>query len=185
MNPILTMRSDEAIMQQVAGGDVRQLGELYARHKQPLFGFLCGRTDRENAEDLLQMTFERVIKYRGSYKGPSFRAWLYTIARNTLHDRQRVEGRLPVKNGIDLAGLTSLTPSYESTLEQKETRKQSELALAALPAGYREVVDLAWKRGMKYAEIATVLGISEANVKVRVFRATKQLRINYAKLNRQ
>ena len=179
------MRSDEAIMQQVAAGDIRQLGELYARHKQSLFGFLCGRTDRETAEDLLQMTFERVIKYRGSYKGPSFRAWLFTIARNTLHDRQRADGRLPVKNGVDLARLTNLTPSHETAMEHQETREQSQSALAALPAGYREVVDLAWKRGMKYAEIAAVLGISEANVKVRVFRATKQLRLNYAKLNRQ
>ena len=70
-------------------------------------------------------------------------------------------------------------------MERQETRVQSQSALAALPVGYREVIDLAWKRGMKYAEIAAVLGISEANVKVRVFRATKQLRLNYAKLNRQ
>ncbi|MEM6769075.1 MAG: sigma-70 family RNA polymerase sigma factor [Bacteroidota bacterium] len=179
------MRSDEVIMQQVAAGDIRQLGELYARHKQPLFGFLCGRTDRETAQDLLQNTFERVIKYRNSYKGPSFRTWLFTIARNTLHDRQRAAGKLPVKNGVDLAQLKHLVPSYDTEMERAETRAQSKAALASLPDAYREVIDLAWKRGLKYAEIAAVLGISEANVKVRVFRATKQLRLNYAKLNRQ
>ena len=46
-------------------------------------------------------------------------------------------------------------------------------------------MDLVWKRGLKYAEIGEVLGISEANVKVRIHRATKQLRLNYAKLNEQ
>lgn len=179
------MHTDETIMQRVATGDIRQLTELYDRYKQPLFGFLCGRTDRATAEDLLQVSFERVIRYRSSYKGPSFRAWLYTIARNALNDRQRTDGKLPVKNGMDLGLLTNTTPSCEAAWERREERAQSRSALAALPDNYREVIDLAWKRGMKYAEIAAVLGISETNVKVRVHRATKQLRINYAKLNRQ
>ncbi|MEM9258217.1 MAG: sigma-70 family RNA polymerase sigma factor, partial [Bacteroidota bacterium] len=135
------------------------------------------------AEDLLQAVFERVIKYRNSYKGPSFRSWLYAIARNALHDRQRREGRMPRKNGVDLGELPLTTPSVESDWEDRETRNQSLAALAALPANYREVVDLAWKRGLKYAEIAAVLGISEANVKVRMYRATKQLKVNYAKLS--
>jgi RNA polymerase sigma factor (sigma-70 family) len=179
------MHSDESIMQQVADGDIRQLGQLYDRYKQPLYGFLCGRTDRATAEDLLQTSFERVIKYRGSFKGPSFRAWLYTIARNALSDRQRADGKIPVKNGMDLTTLKNITPSCHEAWEKKEIKKQSESSLAALPENYREVVDMAWKRGMKYAEIATVLGTSEANVKVRIHRATKQLRVNYAKLNRQ
>ncbi|MEM9525593.1 MAG: sigma-70 family RNA polymerase sigma factor [Bacteroidota bacterium] len=178
------MHSDEAIMQAVAAGDLQQLSQLYRRYRDPLYGFLLRRANEPAvAEDLLQAVFERVIKYRSSYKGPSFRSWLYAIARNALHDRQRREGRMPRKNGVDLGELPLTTPSVESDWEDREIRSQSLAALAALPANYREVVDLAWKRGLKYAEIAAVLGISEANVKVRMYRATKQLKVNYAKLS--
>ena len=171
-------------MQQVAAGDLHQLTELYDRHKRPLFGYLCGRTDRATAEDLLQTSFERVIRYRASYRGPSFRAWLYTIARNALTDQRKADGRLPVSDNADLNRVGGTTPSSLEDWERREVRQQSRSALAALPDNYREVVEMAWKRGMKYAEIAAVLGISETNVKVRIHRATKQLRVNYAKLNR-
>ncbi|MEL7159389.1 MAG: sigma-70 family RNA polymerase sigma factor [Bacteroidota bacterium] len=178
------MHSDEFIMQSVARGNVAQLAELYRRYRDPLYGFLLRRANEPAvAEDLLQATFERVIKYRASYKGPTFRSWLYAIARNVMHDRQRKEGRMPRKNGVDLGTLPLATPSVECAWTDRDTRDQSLAALAALPANYREVVDLAWKRGLKYAEIANVLGITEANVKVRMYRATKQLKVNYAKLN--
>lgn len=174
-------------MTAVANGDLQQLGELYQRYRQPVYGFLLRRVNAPaTAEDLLQTTFERIIKYRGSFRaGNTFRSWLYTIARNALHDGQRRETRLPVSNGIDLGSLPLLSPSAQCDWEDRETSQQSQAALAALPDAYREVVDLAWKRGLKYAEIGEVLGISEANVKVRMHRATKQLRLNYAKLNEQ
>ncbi|MEM9929495.1 MAG: RNA polymerase sigma factor [Bacteroidota bacterium] len=181
------MRTDEDIMKAVANGDLQQLGELYQRYRRPVYGFLLKRVNASvKAEDLLQTTFERVIKYRSSFReGSSFRSWLFTIARNAMLDGLKHESRLPIKNGVDLGTLPLLTPSAASEWEKRETSCQSRAALAALPDGYREVVDLAWKRGLKYAEIAEVLGLSEANVKVRIHRATKQLRLNYAKLNRQ
>lgn len=172
-------------MTAVANGDLQQLGELYQRYRQPVYGFLLRRVNAPaTAEDLLQTTFERIIKYRGSFReGNTFRSWLYTIARNALHDGLRRETRLPMSNGIDVGSLPLLTPSAQCDWEDRETSQQSQAALSALPDAYREVVDLAWKRGLKYAEIGEVLGISEANVKVRMHRATKQLRLNYAKLN--
>jgi RNA polymerase sigma factor (sigma-70 family) len=179
------MRTDETIMQSVADGDLAQLGELYGRYRDQLYGFLVQRTrDAGNAEDLLQVTFERILKYRQSYRsGNSFRAWMYAVARNALTDQQKQNGRMPQRNGVDLGQLPLATPSAQTEWMDRETRDQGKAALEALPVGYREVVDLAWKRGLKYQEIAEVLGITEANVKVRMYRATKQLRVNYQKLN--
>jgi RNA polymerase sigma-70 factor (ECF subfamily) len=181
------MRTDEDIMKAVANGDLQQLGELYQRYRRPIYGFLLKRVNAPaTAEDLLQTTFERVIKYRGSFReGSTFRSWLFTIARNAMHDGRKRESRMPIKNGVDIGTLPLLTPSAECEWERRDTGNQSKAALAALSDTYREVVDLAWKRGLKYAEIGEVLGISEANVKVRIHRATKQLRVNYAKLNQQ
>lgn len=179
------MQTDEYLMMAVADGDLKQLGELYRRYRQPVYGFLLQRVRvPATAEDLLQETFERIIKYRTSFQaGKTFRSWLYTIARNVWHDRLRKDGRLPINNGVDVNALCLISPSSHSDWEARETGQQSLAALAALPESYREVIDLAWKRGLKYAEIAAVLGISEANVKVRMHRATKKLRENYAKLN--
>ncbi len=180
------MPTDETLMQAVASGDLRQLTELYQRYRNPLYAYFLRRTNASaQAEDLLQNAFERVIQYRNSYRGPAFRAWLFTIARNVLHDELRKGGKFLLADGFDLGTLAHATPAPDCAWEALETLGQSRQALAGLSPGYREVVELAWQRGLKYAEIAVVLGISEANVKVRIHRATKQLRANYAKLNEQ
>lgn len=181
------MHTDEDIMAAVVDGQLDRLSELYQRYRRPLYGFLLKRVNASaTAEDLLQTTFERVIKYRASFReGSTFKSWVFTIARNALHDSLKKESRMPMKAGVDMGALPLLTPSAHYDWEKRETRSQSAAALAALPDSYREVVDLAWKRGLKYAEIAEVLGLSEANVKVRIHRAVKQLRINYAKIELQ
>ncbi len=166
-------------MEQVARGHTAALAELYARYKSPVLGFLMNRTrgDRATAEDLLQSTFERVLRYRASWRpGQSFRTWLFTIARNVWHDHGRITGRLPLSNQVEVPEL-STEPEEESPIDCRR-------ALAALPDAYREVVELAWQRNMKYADIATVLGTTEANVKVRMHRACKKLRANYHKTKR-
>ena len=160
-------------MEAVANGDTARLAELYARYKGPIFGFLLNRTggDRATAEDLLQTTFERILRYRDSWQaGQAFRTWIFTVARNAWHDHGRREGRLPLTHPDRLP--EAAEPPEESPLDCRR-------ALAALPDHYRSVVELAWQRNMKYADIATVLGTSDANVKVRMHRACKQLRNNY------
>ena len=181
------MHTDEDIMATVVDGELERLSELYRRYRRPLYGFLLARVSNSaTAEDLLQTTFERVIKYRASFRaGSTFRSWVFTIARNAVHDAGRKEGRMPLSPGVDMTALPLLAPSAQTDWECRETRSQLAAALAALPESYREVVDLAWKRGLKYAEIAAVLGLSEANVKVRMHRAVKQLRINYAKIEQR
>ena len=165
-------------MEEVASGRLPRLAELYERYKSPLLGFLVNRTrgDRATAEDLLQATFERVIRYRASWqRGSTFRTWVFTIARNVHVDHCRRQGRMPLDDQFEFAGIPQQT---------EEAPLDCRTALAALPDNYRVVVELAWQRNMKYADIATVLDTTEANVKVRMHRACKQLRANYHNLHR-
>ncbi|WP_116106273.1 RNA polymerase sigma factor [Lewinella sp. IMCC34191] len=167
--------TDEIIMEEVAAGKVHRLSLLYDRYKAPLLGFLINRThqDRATAEDLLHTTFERVIKYRKSWQpGSTFKTWIFTIARNAHRDHCRLQGRMPIDDNFEFSRLP---------LEEEESYPDCRHALAALPDNYREVVELAWQRNMKYADIATVLNTTEANIKVRMHRACKQLRHNYHK----
>ena len=163
-------------MEQVGAGHLRQLAPLYERYKSPLLGFLMNRLngDRATAEDLLQTTFERVIRYRESYRAEqSFKTWVFTVARNVYHDHCRLAGRMPLNDHFELNSLPLTEPP--------EVPADCHRALAALPDTYRVVVELAWQREMKYADIARVLGTTEANVKVRMHRACKRLRANYQK----
>ena len=180
-------------MQTIAEGDLRQVAVLFRRYRDPIFGYLVQQTrgNRRVAEDLLQDSFERLIKYRKSYRyGSSFRAWLFTIARNRLHDwrkqrqRQREQEEevfFALPPGTGPYGQVD-TSSLDRMVEQEEALDRAK-ALAQLPDNYREVVDLAWKRGLKYAEIAEVLQTTESNVKVRMHRACKQLKTNYFKIH--
>lgn len=172
-------------MEAVAGGELSQLAELYHRYRDPIYGFLYNRCqgDVARAEDLLQDAFERVIKYRETYRpGSSFRTWMFTIARNTSLDDARRATRLRRKEAMIVEEMPLSEPSILQEWMKRERNEQCKAALMALSPEYREVVDLAWKRGLKYREIATVLGITEGNVKVRVHRACHQLRLNYGKM---
>lgn len=179
------MPTDESLMLAVAGGELQQLAELYQRYRRPLFGFLRNRgNDAATAEDLLQATFERALRYRTSFRAEAtFKSWIFTIARNLHADHYRRGTRQPTTEVTERA-LHLSVPAADLAWEDRETADQLRAAVAALPPAYREVVELAWRRGLKYAEIARVLNLSEANVKVRVHRATKRLRLHYAKLNR-
>ncbi len=181
------MQTDEELMAAASEGKLEHLSELYRRYRRPLFGYFINQgVATDLAEDLLQATFERVIKHRETYRiGGSFRSWVFAIARNAMYKQHQRAGRIDIKQDVQPASLALSAPCAQTQWEQRETGSQTLAALAALPDAYREVVDLAWKRGLKYAEIATVLNISEANVKVRVHRAVKQLRVNYAKLDAQ
>lgn len=181
------MQTDEQIMEAVSNGQIARLAELYQRYRRPVFGYLINRGNAPTAaEDLLQTTFERIIKYRSSYRhGTSFKSWVFTIARNAMNDEYKRTERMHVHNGFHQLTAADTSPAPDLAWTDRETYQQTQAALAALPDNYREVVDLAWKRNLKYAQIAEVLGTTEANVKVRIHRAVKQLRLNYAKLDKQ
>src|SRR5215813_13901317 len=72
-------------------GDVRAFEVLLARHRKPVYNFILRFVaSREQAEDLLQETFLRVIKGSNSYQREAkFTTWLYTIARNQCVDLSR------------------------------------------------------------------------------------------------
>lgn len=64
--------------------------DLYERHAHPLLLFLTARAGRDDAEDLLQLVWQRVWKSAGTgFQGGNFRAWLFQIARNLAIDHAR------------------------------------------------------------------------------------------------
>jgi RNA polymerase sigma factor (sigma-70 family) len=167
---------DEAVMTEVRAGEVTRLELLFDRHQPGLvryFQYLTG--NRSLSEDLAQDAFFRVLKYRHTYEpGSNFRAWLYQIGRNVYADhlaKQKPEVAMPVE-APEIRG-------HETPPDREFQKKQEAVllrrALAAMPGEKREVLILSRFQDMKYEEIAQVLQCEVGTVKVRVYRAMREL----------
>jgi len=167
---------DEAVMSEVRAGDVGRLEVLFDRHQPALmryFNYLTG--NRTLSEDLAQDAFVRVLKYRHTYQpGANFRAWLYQIGRNVYADhlgKQKPEIAMPVEAPEIRAG----DMPADREMQKKQETALVLKALAAMPGEKREVLILSRFQEMKYEEIATVLKCEVGTVKVRVYRAMREL----------
>ena len=167
---------DEQIMQEVRSGNVGKLETLFDRHHRALFRYFLRLTsDRAASEDMVQDVFFRILKYRHTYQPEtSFRAWMYQVGRNVWLDhtgRHKGEVALP-----DNAG--EIGSAEAPADRQVQTRQETVLlhrALAAMPPDKREVLVMSRFQELKYEEIASVLKCEVGTVKVRVYRALREL----------
>jgi len=181
---------DNQLMQKVREGDTAQLSVLFERHHKLLFNFFLRLTgNRELSEDLVQEVFLRMLKYKHTYRADSqFKAWMYQIARNAHIDSfRRVTQELPWDEGEDnpRGEPISPTPIPDEALQQKQEVTLLRQALAKLPREKREVLVLSRFQNLKYEEIAEILACDVGTVKVRVFRAVKELAGIFFKVSRE
>jgi RNA polymerase sigma-70 factor (ECF subfamily) len=176
----LDSTSDNALMVKVMEGDLDKLGLLFERYNRRLFRFFYRLTRRRDiSEDLVQCVFERILKYRHSYTdNGSFSTWIFQIARNLqidhYHDNKNDEKRDVLINWDQLEG-----ESFASEQEQqeKEDLKLLQQAMDRLDETKKQTLVLSRFEGFKYKEIAQIMNCSENAVKVRIFRALRELEV--------
>jgi RNA polymerase sigma factor (sigma-70 family) len=176
--------SDSTLMKLVQAGDTAQLALLFERHHVGLFRYLLalGR-DRTLAEDLVQEVFFRVIKYARTYDpNLAFRVWLYGMARNAYFDSHRKRRPERLAGDGDLNEIRSPEPMPEEAITRKQDVALLREALRKLPEDKREVLVLSRYHDMRYEDIARVLRCEVGTVKVRVYRALKELREHFCEL---
>jgi RNA polymerase sigma-70 factor (ECF subfamily) len=168
--------TDEALMQAVQRGDLAKLGGLFERHHLAVFDFLARMTgSRAIAEDLVQDVFERILKYRATWRGDApFTAWLFRIARNARADYYR--RRVLTAPYTDAMDGEDPAAGPEAQLADENEAARLQRALLGLREDKRELIVLARYREMKYEAIGEMLGVDAATIKVRVHRALKELR---------
>jgi RNA polymerase sigma-70 factor (ECF subfamily) len=175
----LSSTADKALMMRVKEGQIDKLGLLYERHSRSLFSFFY-RTTKEYqlSEDLVQSVFERMLKYRDSYSGNgAFTTWMFSIARNAHIDHYRKVKRLKEDEILDEERVPGDDLSGDVEIDERTKRKLIlEQALDSLDEDKKEVVILSRFEGLRYQEIAEIQGITESAVKVRMFRAMKDLK---------
>jgi RNA polymerase sigma factor (sigma-70 family) len=170
------MVEDEQIMQEVRGGNVGKLEILFDRHNRALFRYFVRLTsERAWSEDLVQEVFFRILKYRHTYQPEtSFRAWMYQVGRNVWLDQAgRHKGEVALPEAAGEIGSPDLPADRQ--LQNKQETALLHRALAAMPPEKREVLVMSRFQELKYEEIASVLKCEVGTVKVRVYRALREL----------
>ena len=173
----MSSATDHQLMLHVREGEVASLGVLFERHHAALFNFFLRLTgNRAASEDLVQEVFFRMLKYRRSYRDQSqFTSWMYQIARHVRFDQASRRTR-EVRLEEDSDKRASADPAPGETMEKLEEVALLRDALARLPPEKREILVLSRFQKLRYEEIAEILGCEVGAVKVRVYRAVRELR---------
>jgi RNA polymerase sigma-70 factor (ECF subfamily) len=179
--------SDHELMIAVRAGEIARLGDLFERYHQRLYGFFVRLTNQPSAsEDLVQVVFYRILKYRHTYRDEGkFSAWIYHLARKVTADHFRKHASLPVAaDPVTLHEHPDAGPSPDTRAASADDLVLLRQALARLPLEHREVLVLSRLQSVEHKEIARLLDCSVGAVKVRVHRALKELREVYFKIRK-
>lgn len=180
--------SDHELMIAVRAGEIRRLGELFERHHRPLYGFFVRLTNQPAvSEDLVQIVFYRILKYRHTYRDEGkFSAWIYHLARKVVADHFRKHARTPVPaDPADFHDEPAQEAAPDAQAVTADDLTLMRRALARLPHEHREVLVLARLQHLNHQEIARLLDCSVGAVKVRAHRALKELREVYFKIRKE
>lgn len=169
--------SDEALMAAYVEGDRQAFRQLFDRYTPIVWRAMRGGGIPDDvARDLLQQTFFQLHRARQDFRsGARLRPWLLTIAYNLKRDYLRGRKRR-VELPIEPEQHTSTAAGPDRELFQARDVERVRRAVAALPEGYREVIELHWFTELPFPEVAEILGLKTNAVKVRAHRAYKKLR---------
>jgi len=179
----------------VAGDDVAW-EEIVRLHNRRVYN-LCYRFtgSNDNAEDLAQEVFIKIYRTLKSYNAEkgAFTTWIATLTRNLLVDHYRSSKQERLTDSLDAGSesrsqshskdepqplvekLADAAPSPEIRMQQQDTQKMVQNALAQLSPELREAVILRDLQDMDYREIAQVLRVPEGTVKSRINRGRTEL----------
>jgi RNA polymerase sigma-70 factor, ECF subfamily len=166
-----TTLTDEELVQKLRSQSRDAFGELYLRHKDALYDY-CFHLLRNKgrAEDAVHEAFYMAwhdIHQLNHLR--SFRAWIFSIARHhSFNDKrnQKPSDELSEEDLIDDDDPHSILVSNEQTAQFNDM-------LDSIRPAYKELIVLKEYEGLSYSEIANVIGLSLASVRVHLFRARR------------
>lgn len=159
-------------------GDRSAFDALAARHAGRLERFLLTMTgDATTAADLRQDTLQRAwTKLAQLASDARFRSWILAIAANAARNHLRAEVQRRHDGDAALADVAEPRRSALSSIVRREDATRLALAIDRLPIALREAFVLFVVEDLPYAEIATITGVAEGTLHVRVHRAKALLR---------
>jgi RNA polymerase sigma-70 factor (ECF subfamily) len=174
---------DRRLIAECLGGQRDAFGELVSRYQARLYNAALRLVQSpDDAADVVQDTFLSAFLALHTFKGDAeFFTWLYRIAFNTAISFKRK--KRPAVSLEANKGENSIDPDDPSEyvrpgaeLERTEDERQLTDAIARLSAEHREVLLLKDIEGLKYEDIAELLGVPIGTVRSRLHRARLELR---------
>jgi len=175
--------SDEQLMSRLGGSRVEAtISTLYDRYSRTVFGVgLKILGDRSSAEELVQDVFLKVWRSASTFDPSrgSFSTWLYRVTRSCALDlyRKRAHKVHPVPEGESyLATARDSSAGPQEVVDESWLSWRVSRALEVLDAPHREVIELAYFRGLSQREVSERTGLPLGTVKSRTASAFKKLR---------
>jgi RNA polymerase sigma-70 factor (ECF subfamily) len=175
--------SDALLVRRTRAGDTRAFGILVERYMRRAYYAALGLVgSSEDALDLSQEAFVRAFRARHTIDPDRpFYAWLYQIIRRLCfnHTRDRRTRRRGIQAAgdwlVEQASARTACMSPDRALEQAEAKRRVAAALESLSDRDREVLVLKEFEGLRYREIAEILGVPIGTVMSRLYSARRRL----------
>jgi RNA polymerase sigma-70 factor (ECF subfamily) len=179
--------SDIDLIGRIRAGDAQAMEALMRRHNRTLFRTARAilRDDAE-AEDAVQEAYIQAYRSLASFRGEAkFSTWLVRIVANEALMRRRQKARtaevVPMDAGMRVETVMSEEAGPEDETLRAQMRRILEARIDGLPDGYRAVFVLRALEELTVEETASALGIPDATVRTRYFRARSLLRESLAR----
>lgn len=183
--------TDAELMARTARGDENAFAELVVRYQDVLLNFFLRKgVSYYDGQDLVQRTLLRLWRYRKRYAPTAkLTTFLFLLAGQVTIDFFRAEGhRQGLEEALERQAELEATSGTMSTSGEAAAAcrpadsdddgagERVRLAVASLPPGMRDVVELGVFQDLPYADVAEILGIPEGTVKSRMFNALRKLK---------
>jgi RNA polymerase sigma-70 factor (ECF subfamily) len=183
----LVRQESLAIAQGLKRQDAGLLDELIVRYQHRLLRYLLYLTgNREQAEDLFQEVWMRVLVRGGQFNGKArFDTWLFTVARNLVIDLRRKRTMSSLDEMFEASGdddrpsaveIPADGPSPFDQFASGEDRQRLAAALLSMEPLYREVLVLRFHEDLSLEEIAGVTRAPLSTIKSRLYRGLASMK---------
>ena len=176
--------ADEQLVEKVANGDALALEALYDRYVRQCFGLALRMVGEPAlAEEVVQEVFTKFWTKPANYSAEKgkFASWLLSLVHHRCIDELRRKSRTTISIEHPEAGsILDREPSKEMDLGDQAILKEEQLvvrnALREIAPNQRQVIELAYFKGLSQSEIATKLNQPLGTVKTRTRQGLKHLR---------
>ena len=144
---------------------VKEYNQCVNEHSDAVYRFLLKNIrDKEKARDLVQDSFEKLWINVEQVIAEKAKSYLFTTAYHKLIDQTRVDKRMADWDTVNMS-------EYSHSEQYSDVMEKLDIGVAQLPADQRSVIMLRDYEGYSYKEISGMTGLSEAQVKVYIYRA--------------
>ncbi len=173
---------DRELIRRALAGDQRAFDALYRLHRPRVYGTILRRAaDREEAEDLMQVTFmqafHRLERFRGDAAFSTYRG---RIVMNVCATHRRLhrarQGRLELVDDLDPWSGQLAEEAAEERTRQTQRQELVALGIQTLPPRYREAMRMRYVQDRSYEEITQTLRVPIGTVKTWLWRARQHLK---------